>query len=78
MARLTGDVNQLQELVSAESLSILADFVTFVAICGYLFNVDWQLALLTVATLPFLFISSRFFSLGSKARIDGCVKSPPS
>ncbi|MBV6713405.1 ABC transporter ATP-binding protein/permease [Paenibacillus chitinolyticus] len=67
MARLTGDVNQLQELVSAESLSILADFVTFVAICGYLFYVDWQLALLTVATLPFLFISSRFFSLRIKS-----------
>ncbi|NWL89734.1 ABC transporter [Paenibacillus sp. 79R4] len=66
MARLTGDVNQLQELVSADSLSILADMITFIAIVGYLFYTDWKLALLTLITLPFLFITSRFFSLRIK------------
>ncbi|MDK8179638.1 ABC transporter ATP-binding protein [Paenibacillus sp. UMB4589-SE434] len=67
MTRLTGDVNQLQELVSADSLSILADMITFVAIIGYLFYTDWELALLTLITLPFLFITSRFFSLRIKS-----------
>ncbi|AZS15703.1 ABC transporter ATP-binding protein [Paenibacillus lutimineralis] len=66
MARLTGDVNQLQELVSADSLSILADMITFMAIVGYLFYTDWKLALLTLITLPFLFVTSRFFSLRIK------------
>lgn len=66
MARLTGDVNQLQELVSADSLSILADIITFIAIVGYLFYTDWKLALLTLITLPFLFVTSRFFSLRIK------------
>lgn len=66
MARLTGDVNQLQELVSADSLSILADMITFIAIVGYLFYTDWKLALLTLITLPFLFVTSRFFSLRIK------------
>lgn len=66
MARLTGDVNQLQELVSADSLSILADMITFIAIVGYLFYTDWKLALLTLITLPFLFVTSRFFCLRIK------------
>jgi ABC-type multidrug transport system fused ATPase/permease subunit len=62
MARLTSDVNQLQELVSADSLSLIADVITFAAIVGYLFYTDWQLALITLITLPFLFITSRYFS----------------
>jgi len=66
MARLTGDVNQLQELVSANSLSILADVITFVAIVGFLFYTDWKLALLTLITLPFIFATSRYFSLRIK------------
>ncbi|MGM1047240.1 MAG: ABC transporter ATP-binding protein [Bacillota bacterium] len=67
MARLTGDVNQLQELVSANSFSIVADVITFAAIVGYLFYTDWQLALLTLITLPLLFVTSRFFSLRIKS-----------
>ncbi|KZE78672.1 ABC transporter [Paenibacillus elgii] len=62
MTRLTGDVNQLQELVSADTLSIAADFFTFIAVCGYLLYVDWELALLLMSTFPFLFYTSRFFS----------------
>ncbi|SCW68451.1 ATP-binding cassette, subfamily B, MsbA [Paenibacillus tianmuensis] len=62
MTRLTSDVNQLQELVSAETLSIAADFFTFTAVCGYLLYVDWELALLLMSTFPFLFYTSRFFS----------------
>ncbi|KTD87409.1 ABC transporter ATP-binding protein [Paenibacillus etheri] len=62
MARLTSDVNQLQELVSADSLSLIADVITFAAIVGYLLYTDWQLALITLITLPFLFITSRYFS----------------
>lgn len=62
MTRLTGDVNQLQELVSADTLSIAADFLTFIAVCGYLLYVDWELALLLMSTFPFLFYTSRFFS----------------
>lgn len=62
MTRLTGDVNQLQELVSADTLSITADFFTFIAVCGYLLYVDWELALLLISTFPFLFYTSRFFS----------------
>ncbi|WP_163853047.1 ABC transporter ATP-binding protein [Paenibacillus elgii] len=62
MTRLTGDVNQLQELVSADTLSIAADFFTFIAVCGYLLYVDWELALLLMGTFPFLFYTSRFFS----------------
>ncbi|CAH1056841.1 ABC transporter ATP-binding protein [Paenibacillus pseudetheri] len=62
MARLTSDVNQLQELASADSLSIIADVITFAAIVGYLLYTDWQLALITLTTLPFLFVTSRYFS----------------
>ncbi|AIQ19090.1 ABC transporter [Paenibacillus sp. FSL H7-0357] len=67
MARLTSDVNQLQELVSADSLSIIADVITFAAIVGYLLYTDWQLALITLITLPFLFVTSRYFSLRIKS-----------
>lgn len=62
MTRLTSDVSQLQELVSADTLSIAADFFTFIAVCGYLLYVDWELALLLMSTFPFLFYTSRLFS----------------
>lgn len=67
MNRLTSDINQLQELMSADTLSIAADFFTFIAICGYLLYVDWELGLLLMSTFPFLFFTSRFFSGRIKA-----------
>ncbi|WP_068617896.1 ABC transporter ATP-binding protein [Paenibacillus tuaregi] len=62
MNRLTSDVNQLQELMSTDTLSIAADLVTFIAVCGFLLYVDGELALLVIATFPFLFFTSRYFS----------------
>jgi len=62
MNRLTSDINQLQELMSAETLSVVADLFTFIAICGYLLYVDWELALLLMSTFPFLYFTSRSFS----------------
>ena len=34
---------------------------------GYLLYTDWQLALITLTTLPFLFVTSRYFSLRIKS-----------
>ncbi|NEW05704.1 ABC transporter ATP-binding protein [Paenibacillus sp. SYP-B3998] len=67
MARLTGDVNQLQDLVSSDTLSIIANIFTCLVITSYLFYVDWQLALCIIITLPLLFGSSRFFSIRIKS-----------
>ncbi|MBU7318278.1 ABC transporter ATP-binding protein [Paenibacillus oleatilyticus] len=76
MTRLTSDVNQLQELVFAETLSIAADFFTFIAVCGYLLYVDWELALLLMSTFPFLFYTSRFFSGRTKSAYRTVRQSP--
>lgn len=62
MSRVTNDVNMLQQLISSGMISIVTDFVTFIAVACYMLWIDWQLTLIILVTFPFMIWTTRFFS----------------
>jgi ATP-binding cassette subfamily B protein len=61
MARLTNDVNSLNELVSSGILNVVNDVVTLLGIILILVRLDWRLALFTFTTFPLLWlVATRF------------------
>ncbi len=61
MSRLTGDVDALQEMVSNGVVSMLGDAVTLVVVSIILVALDWRLALIMFAVLPFVVLVSFLF-----------------
>lgn len=61
MTRLTSDISNLQQLIGADTFGIIGSIFTFVAVLGFLFYQNWQLALMVTLTFPILFFVIRFF-----------------
>jgi ATP-binding cassette, subfamily B, multidrug efflux pump len=55
MTRVTSDVEVLNELFSSGVVAIFGDVFTLLLIVVAMFLMDWQLALLTLAVMPFVF-----------------------
>ena len=52
MSRITNDVNQVQQVVSETLGDLLREGLSLIAFAGYLFYLDWQLALVAVTGAP--------------------------
>ena len=52
MSRITNDVNQVQQAVSETVGDLMREGLSLVGYAGYLFYVDWQLALVAVTGAP--------------------------
>ena len=61
MARLTSDVEALNEVFTSGLVMILADLVKLVGIVVILLWMDWRLALVTFAVLPPTLIATAYF-----------------
>jgi ATP-binding cassette subfamily B multidrug efflux pump len=61
ITRLTSDVEALNELFTSGLVDILSDVVVLGGIAGILFALDWRLALVAFATLPFMIMLSTWF-----------------
>ncbi|WP_373702242.1 ABC transporter ATP-binding protein [Weissella soli] len=61
MVRLTGDINSLQNLISSDTFGIVGNLFTFIAVLGFLYAQNWELALAISLTFPVLFVIIRFF-----------------
>jgi ABC-type multidrug transport system fused ATPase/permease subunit len=57
MTRVTSDVEVLNELFSSGVVAIFGDIFTLLLIVTAMFIMDWQLALVTMAVMPFVFAS---------------------
>ena len=60
MSRLQGDVNSMQEFLETSVISV-GDLVLLGGIIVVLLGLDWQLGLLTLATMPVLFLVRIFW-----------------
>ena len=60
MSRLQGDVNSMQEFLETSVMSV-GDIVLLFGIVIVLCTLDWQLGLLTMATMPILFVVRIFW-----------------
>lgn len=61
MVRLTGDINNLQNIISANMLSMIGNIFTFVGVLIFIFIINWQMALAVSVTFPLMFIIYRVF-----------------
>ncbi|HSJ24214.1 MAG TPA: ABC transporter ATP-binding protein [Longimicrobiales bacterium] len=61
MTRVTSDVEVLNELFSSGVVAIFGDLFTLVLITTAMFILDWRLALLTLAVMPFVILVAGVF-----------------
>jgi len=61
MTRVTNDVETLNELFSSGAVTVFGDLFTVLFVIGAMFLLDWRLALVTMAVLPFVFVAAFFF-----------------
>ncbi|MDB5262984.1 MAG: antibiotic transporter ATP-binding protein [Adhaeribacter sp.] len=67
VTRNVSDVEQLSDVFSEGLAAMLGDILQLVFILGYMLYIDWKLTLVSLATLPFLFISTYIFKEKVKA-----------
>ncbi|MGD8278746.1 MAG: ABC transporter ATP-binding protein, partial [Gemmatimonadota bacterium] len=56
MTRVTSDVEVLNELFSSGVVAVFGDIFTLVLIVGAMLVMDWRLALVALAVMPFVFL----------------------
>lgn len=61
MTRVTSDVEVLNELFSSGVVTIFGDVFTLILIVTAMFVMDWQLALVTMTVMPFVFAVAIIF-----------------
>lgn len=61
MVRLTSDINNLQNLISPNMLSLVGSLFTFVGVLFFIYFVNWEMALAVSLTFPFIFLVVRVF-----------------
>jgi ATP-binding cassette subfamily B protein len=61
MTRVTSDVEVLNELFSSGVVTVFGDIFTLVLIVIAMMLMDWQLALVTLAVMPFVFLAAAIF-----------------
>ncbi|HKP86835.1 MAG TPA: ABC transporter ATP-binding protein [Blastocatellia bacterium] len=67
MTRLTTDVDSLNEMFTAGVIAIFGDVAMIFYILIFMFQVNWQLALVSFAILPLLAAMTTWFRLGARA-----------
>ena len=57
MARVTADIELVQGLIQGQLVQFITDLVTLVAVMGMLFFIEWRLALMILALVPFYVVA---------------------
>ncbi|MEQ1921695.1 MAG: ABC transporter ATP-binding protein [Pyrinomonadaceae bacterium] len=70
MTRLTSDVDALNELFTSGVIDVLGDLVVIFAIIGIMFWLDWKLALVSLVTVPLLFMATNWFRKHARNGFD--------
>ena len=61
MARVTADIELIQGLIQGQLVTFISDVVTLVCVLGMLFFLEWRLASIILALVPFYVLSYLFF-----------------
>ncbi|WP_181781620.1 ABC transporter ATP-binding protein, partial [Pseudonocardia pini] len=67
LSRLSGDVNAIESLVVSGLMQLVSYGVRLVVYGGLLFFLNWQLALVSLVSVPLFALASRYFSKRLKA-----------
>jgi ATP-binding cassette subfamily B protein len=61
MTRVTDDVEKIQQTIVTGAVQVISDLFTIVIVLGFMLWINWQLALVTLSTVPFVFLTSLIF-----------------
>ncbi|HOD48427.1 MAG TPA: ABC transporter ATP-binding protein [Candidatus Hydrogenedentes bacterium] len=61
MTRVTNDVEKIQETIVGGMVQVISDLLTVFVILGFMFWVNWRLALIIMTTVPFVFVTGFVF-----------------
>lgn len=61
MTRVTNDVEKIQETIVAGMVQVASDLLTVFVILAFMLWVNWQLALILMTTVPFVFVTGFVF-----------------
>ncbi len=61
ITRVTNDVEVLNEMFSSGIVMVFSDVFTIIGIFYFMFSMDWQLSLVTLSVMPFLFYGTFLF-----------------
>ena len=61
ITRVTNDIEVLNEMFSSGIVMVFSDVFTIAAILYFMFSMNWQLALVSLSVLPFLFYGTFLF-----------------
>ncbi|MBA2379293.1 MAG: ABC transporter ATP-binding protein [Blastocatellia bacterium] len=70
ITRLTSDVDALNELFTSGVIDVLGDLVIIIAIVGWMFFLDWKLAMVSLVTVPLLFTATNWFRKRARVGFD--------
>jgi ATP-binding cassette, subfamily B, multidrug efflux pump len=70
ITRITSDVDSLNELFTSGVIDVLGDLVIIVAIMAFMLAMDWKLALVSLVTVPLLFIATNWFRKHAREGFD--------
>ncbi len=63
MTRVTTDVERIQQTIVSGMVQVANDLFSIVVIVTIMLSVNWALALITLSTVPFVFVTSYIFRL---------------
>jgi ATP-binding cassette subfamily B protein len=66
MTRVTTDVDAINELFTSGVVTFFGDLFTLLGIMGVMLFMNWRLALVTFAVLPFFFLVTNWFRKGAR------------
>ncbi len=61
MERLMGDVGQVQQMVTGQTITLASDVVACVVALGFMLSLNWRLSLLLLLFVPLYVLNYRFF-----------------
>jgi ATP-binding cassette subfamily B multidrug efflux pump len=70
MTRLTSDVDALNEMFTSGVIDVLGDLVVIFAIITWLFAINWKLAIVSLVTVPLLFVCTNWFRKHARRGYD--------
>lgn len=66
MTRVTSDVDAINELFTSGIVTVFGDLFALFGIMGVMLALDWRLALVTFAVIPFFFVVTNWFRRGAR------------
>jgi ATP-binding cassette, subfamily B, multidrug efflux pump len=66
MTRVTSDVEAVNELFTSGLVTVFGDLFTLIGIMGVMLTLNWRLALVTFAVIPFFFAVTQWFRRGAR------------